>query len=136
MTLLDTGPLVALLDRREQYHDWTVEKLRATDGVLWTCGAVISEACFLLGSHPRAVERLHDWLGHGDIRFAGEDASLWGSATELMRRYANVPMSFADACLVALAEQYTDARIFTLDGDFQIYRSAAGERLPLIAPFA
>lgn len=81
------------------------------------------------------MERLHDWLGHGDIRFAGEDAGLWASATELMRRYANVPMSFADACLVAIAEQHTDARIFTLDGDFHIYRAGNGGPLRLIAPF-
>jgi len=55
---------------------------------------------------------------------------------ELMERYANVPMSFADACLVALAESTPDARVFTLDRDFLIYRQHDDKPLTLLAPFA
>ena len=54
----------------------------------------------------------------------------------LMERYANVPMSFADACLVALAESMPGARLFTLDRDFLIYRQHDDEPLALLAPFA
>jgi predicted nucleic acid-binding protein len=55
---------------------------------------------------------------------------------ELMERYANVPMSFADACLVALAESTPAARLFTLDRDFLIYQQREDQPLALLAPFA
>ncbi len=135
MTLLDAGPLVALLDRRERYHDWSVARLLENEGVLWTCGAVMSEACFLVRESQRAVAQLNQWLENGDIRFAGEEESLWARATRMMQQYANVPMSFADACLVALADAESDARIFTLDSDFLIYRGKNGKPLSVIAPF-
>jgi predicted nucleic acid-binding protein len=136
MTLLDTGPLVAALDRRESNHRWATGVFEELREPLWTCGAVLSEASFLLGLHPPAVARLRGLVRDGVIRPATEDAPLWHRAFALMERYANVPMSFADACLVALAESMPGASIFTLDRDFLIYRQQDDQPLPLLAPFA
>ena len=96
----------------------------------------MSETAFLVGSHPPALARLRTLVAAGDLPSAEEDTSLWSRALSLMERYANVPMSFADACLVALAERTPQARIFTLDRDFLIYRRAGDQPLALIAPFA
>lgn len=53
----------------------------------------------------------------------------------LMRKYVDTPMSLADACLVVLAERRPDARVFTLDTDFLVYRASGRWRIPLLAPF-
>ncbi len=136
MTLLDTGPLVAALDRRESHHRWATGVFEELREPTWTCGAVLSETSFLLDQHPAAVSRLRGLVLDSVIRPATEDAPLWNRALALMERYANVPMSFADACLVALAESTPGARLFTLDRDFLIYRQGDDQPLALLAPFA
>jgi uncharacterized protein len=135
VVLLDTGPLVALLDRSDAAHAWTVEQLRRLRGTLWTCGAVMAEAMFVLRSQPVAIERLHEQVSKAAIRPVGEDASLWARGLLLMGRYASVPMSFADASLVALAELHAEPLVFTLDRDFLIYRMHDRDAIPLLAPF-
>ena len=136
MIFLDTGPLVAALDRRESHHRWAIGLFAELREPMWTCGAVLSETSFLLDQHPPALARLRGLVFDGVIRPASEDAPLWNRALALMERYANVPMSFADACLVALAESTPGARLLTLDRDFLIYRLHDDKPMALLAPFA
>jgi predicted nucleic acid-binding protein len=135
VVLLDTGPLVALLDRSDGAHRWVIDQLDRLRAPLRTCGAVIAEAMFLLRAHPLAAERLHQQVNAGFIEPAGESSSHWVRALVLMRQYSNVPMSFADAYLVALAELHEMPRVFTLDRDFLIYRMHERREIPLLAPF-
>jgi uncharacterized protein len=135
MTLLDTGPLVALLDRSDAHHEWSADQMRKVHRPLLACEAVVSETCFLLARLPRARQQLRLWIQNGFVNHLPLNGMLAGGALALMERYANVPMSFADACLVALAEERPGAVIFTLDRDFLIYRRADGEVLELLAPF-
>jgi predicted nucleic acid-binding protein len=127
---------VAALDRRESNHRWATGIFKELREPLWTCGAVLSETSFLLGQHPPAIARLRGLVRDGVVRPLAEDAPLWNRALALMERYANVPMSFADACLVALAESTPGARLFTLDRDSLIYRQHDDKPLTLLAPFA
>ena len=136
MMLLDTGPLVALLDRRDADHTWSDDQLGRLHGALWTCGAVLAETMFLLRLCPGAVEHLRSLISKQLIRPASEDTSIWSRALTLMERYKNVPMSFADACLVALSEASVQSRVFSLDRDFLIYRKNERDTIPLLAPFA
>src|ERR1041385_1168008 len=111
-TLIDSGPLVAFYDRKDQWHHWTHEQMDALTPPLLTTEPVLTEACFLLQrgtGHPavilRAVQR-----GILQIVF---DAETEAAALEtLMERYANVPMSLADASLVRLSELHREARVF------------------------
>ena len=136
MTLIDTGPLVALLDEDEEYQDWATGRIRSLTPPLLICEAVLTEACFLLKNLPRARLQMRLWIQSGFVRrVALEEAALL-RAFALMERYASVPMSFADACLVALAESTPGARLFTLDRDFLIYRQHEDQTLALLAPFA
>jgi predicted nucleic acid-binding protein len=135
MTLLDAGPLVALLDRREQRHSWATAMMREVRRPLMACEAVLSETCFLLAEVPRARLQLRLWMQSGFLEHQPLHATSVTRALVLMERHANVPMSFADACLVAMADEQPEARIFTLDRDFQIYRQAGHRPLALIAPF-
>jgi predicted nucleic acid-binding protein len=136
VVLLDAGPLVALMDHRELHHAWAKAAFGRLRLPLPTCQAVITETCFLLSDQPMplAAFRRHAQAGHfvDTLDFV----RLVPRVMELMERYANVPMSFADACLVALAESTPDARVFTLDRDFLIYRQHDDKPLTLLAPFA
>jgi predicted nucleic acid-binding protein len=136
MTLLDTGPLVALLDRSDAQHEWSTSRMREVSRPLIVCEAVVSEVCFLLADLPRARQQLRLWMQSEFITHVPLSSTLVGRAMLLMERYANVPMSFADACIIALAEQAQQTRIFTLDRDFLIYRRMDNQPLALLAPFA
>ncbi len=134
-TLIDTGPLVAFLNSRDQYHTWVSKQLDRIPPPLLTCEAVISEACFVLSrtmQHgPLAVLELIDrGLLQMPFRLDDEIALI----RELMSRYANVPMSLADACLVRMAEQYPESVLLTCDSDFKIYRKNQRQIIPILMP--
>ncbi|MBI5761318.1 MAG: PIN domain-containing protein [Planctomycetales bacterium] len=120
--LLDTGCIVALLDRSERHHEQCVEVLSALEAPLITCEAVIAECCHLLRQLPGAgaavLENVERSVFLIPYRLTGNAAGV----VKLMKRYANVPMDFADACLVDMAGDYQTGRILTLDRDFRIYR--------------
>lgn len=120
--LLDAGPIVALLDRSEGDHDRCRELVDSLDATLVTCEAVIAEACYLLRDVPGAPSAVLENVDRGiflvPYRLTGRAAAL----SKLLKKYADVPMDFADACLVDMAAELAVARVFTLDGDFQFYR--------------
>jgi predicted nucleic acid-binding protein len=133
--LLDTGPLVAYFIRSEANHAWAVETFKQLRRPALTCEAVIAEACFLLGRRNIPPARVVTFLRRGDLEIGlglGDEA---GPVLGLIERYANVPMSLADACLVRLAEM-TGLPVCTLDSDFMIYRAHGRTALDLISPMA
>ena len=131
--LLDTGPLVAYLYRKDGHHDWSAEQFATLDLPFITCEPVLTEACFLVVRNGQQPTRVLDLLRPGAIRIAFELQEELGAVRALMERYANVPMSLADACLVRLAEM-THLPICTLDRDFEIYRAHGRRGLDLIMP--
>jgi predicted nucleic acid-binding protein len=135
LTLLDTGPLVALLKRDEQHHPWALETFATLDGRLLTCEAVLTEAFFLLKRWPDVVASVLERVERGSLEVEplADDAA---SVRTLMQKYASVPMSFADACLVRLSERHGQARLMTLDSDFAVYRKKGRHLVPLIAPWS
>jgi predicted nucleic acid-binding protein len=132
---MDAGPLVALMDRRERDHDWVREAFARLQLPIQTCQAVLTEASFLLASQRGPLARLHRHIEAGHFVDVLDFNSRAARVVALMERYANIPMSFADACLAAMAEAAPGARIFTLDRDFQTYRKEDGQPLALIVPF-
>jgi predicted nucleic acid-binding protein len=132
--ILDTGPLVALLDARDRHHRWTVSQWEAVEPPLLTCEGVVSEACFLLdqtGSGPAAV---FEMLRRGAIALAFQLSDNVPEVQRLLVKYADAPMSVADASLVRMSEQFGRSPIMTLDGDFQLYRKHGRSVIPLIVP--
>jgi predicted nucleic acid-binding protein len=131
---IDTGPLVALLNSRDAHHRWATETLDKIAPPLYTCEAVVSEACFLvrhLKGGPDAVLAL---ISRSLILPAFRlDAEL-EAVRKLMAKYATVPMSLADACLVRLAELDRDLTIITLDENFRIYRRHGRQHVPTLMP--
>jgi uncharacterized protein len=131
--LLDTGPLVAYLHPRDTYHDWAVDTFNDFDPPVITCEPVLTEACFLVARTKLPATRVLEYVARGGAR-AGLQLEIELTAVRaLMERYANVPMSLADACLVRLAEM-TGLPICTLDADFSVYRAHGRRALTLISP--
>jgi predicted nucleic acid-binding protein len=131
---VDTGPLVALLKADDRHHGWAVSSMKQlpADGLV-TCEAVVSEASFLLGRWPRAVDALFGKLGDRTLSL---EALTDDSAAihALMKRYRNVPASYADACLIRLSERHPEATVFTIDSDFSVYRRNDRQVIPLLSP--
>ena len=132
--LLDTGPLVAFLNRRDRYHTWAAEQLAAVDAPLLTCESVLSEACFLLRKLERGVDAVFRLLERGLISVGFRLADEAPAVRRLMARYSAVPMSLADACLVRLAEIRSESAVLTLDADFRIYRKSGRQAIPTLMP--
>jgi uncharacterized protein len=132
--ILDTGPLVANIDRKDKDHQWIESIWRRIQPPLYTCEAVISEACFLLQSYPRGVEAVMDFARRGIVRIEFQLQDHVESIAILLKKYANVPMSLADACLVRMAEAIPGSSVLTLDSDFRIYRKSNRTVIPTIMP--
>jgi uncharacterized protein len=131
--LLDTGPLVAYLYRRDGDHDWAAAQFDAAETAFISCEPVLTEACFLLARNQLSPTRVLALVERGVVRIGLAIDDELRFIRALMERYANVPMSLADACLVRLAE-LTGLPICTLDGDFTIYRAHQRRALTLISP--
>jgi predicted nucleic acid-binding protein len=132
--LLDTGPLGALLDRRDRYHDWAITQFGAVAPPLLTCEAVLSEACFLVRDLTEGPGSVMALLNRGVVQVPFRLDQEGEGVARLLRRYANVPMSLADACLVRMAEQYGSSVLLTLDADFRIYRKHGRRVVPTVMP--
>jgi len=136
VTLVDTGPLIALFDRRDVHHDWTVATLGSVIGPLATCEAVLTETCFLLKRQFGGAEEIFELLGRGLLQIRFDLANEHERVGQLLKRYADLPTSLADACLVRMAEVIPSARLMTLDRDFLVYRKLGRQLIPLLTPFA
>ncbi|MGC9965578.1 MAG: PIN domain-containing protein [Syntrophobacteraceae bacterium] len=132
--ILDTGPLVAFLNGRDKHHDWAEAQWAQIQPPLLTCEAVISEACFLLREYDKGAGSVFELLQRKVlwISFCLADQIIPVSA--LLKKYGNLPISVADACLVRLAELHDSSSIMTLDAHFQIYRKNKRRIIPLLAP--
>jgi predicted nucleic acid-binding protein len=130
--LVDTGFLVALLSRRDRHHRWaTVQAPRHVPP--WkTCEAVFSEAFHLLG--PAGEPALAQLLRRGAVVPAFGLGDEMESVLKLLHKYANVPMSLADACLVRMTEMLPSPVLLTTDDDFRIYRRHSRQAVPCVMP--
>ena len=130
--LVDAGFLVALLSRRDANHRWAAAQAPRLPPPWRTCEAVLSEASHLLGG--QGTRSLASLLRRGavvcDYRFGSDmDAVL-----RLLEKYDDVPMSFADACLVRMTETLNDPVLLTTDADFRIYRRHGRQIIPCVLP--
>ncbi len=132
MTLIaDTGPLVALFDRGDAYHDWAKRGLGRVSERLVTSESVVSEVLFLLAGLRRSRAAFLGFWGEGGLRVAVEANRDPESLVALLSKYADIPMSLADASVVRLSELNPDAKVWTLDTDFKIYRRFGRRVIPL-----
>ena len=132
--VVDTGPLVALLNRRDRHHAWVRQVLDTVEPPIFTCEAVVSEACFLLGRLAGGEDALLALLANRVVTIDFQLHTEIETVRGLMRKFATVPMSLADACLVRMSELDVQTTIVTLDGDFRVYRRNRRHVIPTIMP--
>ena len=134
VTLVDTGPLVAFLSADDGNHKWAVETFATTRSPVKTCEAVISEACFLVGRNRHAASTVLEFLAAAEVEIVSL-SSEHGVLAKLMKKYASVPMSYADACLLRMSELYSDCVVLTTDSDFHIYRRSGRRVVKALSPY-
>lgn len=129
-TIVDTGPLVALLNRRDTHHRWVTEVLSGVELPLWTCEPVLTEAAHLT-DRPVVIMAM---VADGVLKLGLEIEDEAEALKRLLKRY-DKRMALADACVVRMSELARDCRVFTLDRtDFSVYRRNGRDVIPLIAP--
>lgn len=131
--LLDTGPLVALLAADDAWHEACVKQLESILPPMITTWPVLTEAAWLLRSHPQAIQQMMFWVVDGtiDVHPIGDEAAP--AIAAFLRKYERIGAQLADATLVYVAESEGLHAVFTLDRrDFNIYRYARNRRLRIV----
>jgi predicted nucleic acid-binding protein len=132
--IVDTGPLVAFLDRAEQHHRWVAERVEELNTPLLVCEPVLAESMHLLARFARAQKALFRLLDNGALKIAFHIEEHVPALCKLHQKYRDRPMSLADACIVRMAEIYDRHTVLTLDSDFSVYRKHGTIPLALIHP--
>ncbi len=120
--LIDSGPLIALFDASDAYHDEAKEFIRANKYPLITTIASITETLHLLDFNREAQIDFLEWVSRGAIEIHNIEIEAFHRIKKLTEKYHDLPMDFADSCLVYLAEKLHIDTIATIDRDFTIYR--------------
>ena len=122
------------MSKSDKFHQWAKVELSKINPPLLTCEAVVVESCFLLKSTYGVVDLIFSLLRTKQITIPFSLTNEMAEVEVLMKRYENVPMSLADACLVRMSELIPGSVILTLDSDFRIYRKNRNEAIDLIIP--
>jgi predicted nucleic acid-binding protein len=130
--LADTGFLVALVSVRDAHHRWTQTVADRYPPPWHSCDAVLSEVFFLVGA--RGIASVAELIRRSAIRSSFRFAEDAGAVLDLMQKYKDVPMAFADACLVRMSERQPDSLVLTTDNDFRIYRRQNRRTVPCLLP--
>jgi uncharacterized protein len=120
--LVDSGPLIALFDSSDKYHQRTVEFIKSNQFFLITTIASITETLHLLDFNRNAQLDFIEWVYRGGVEIVNIINQDFLRIKELTEKYRDLPMDFADSCLVFLAEKMGISTIATIDRDFSIYR--------------
>ena len=130
--IADSSFLVALLADRDRDHVWAVTQAALHRRPWKTCEAAVSEAFYMLGAP--GTEALISLIQRGSVDCSFDFAAHSDAVTRFMTKYRDVPISFADACLVRMTEILSDPILLTTDSDFRIYRRNGRQVVPCVIP--
>ena len=132
-TLIDTGGILALLDRRDRWHKACVEAFKQIRLPAITSEAVLTELFHLVGESKREVQAAWKFVRSGAITISPIFDQDFDALDELMAKYHDRPMDFADATLVHIAKQHGLTQILTVDhDDFETYRIEGRRRFRIM----
>lgn len=130
--IADSSALVAFISREDQHHAWMAAQAAYLPAPWLTCEAVLTETFYLVGD--KGERQLKALLHRGAIVLSFDLGKELEPTLGLMDKYADVPMSLADACLVRMTEALADPVILTTDADFKIYRRHSRLVVPCLMP--
>ena len=133
MILLDTGPIVALFDRSDKFHNVCHDVLKTIKSPVVTTIPVLTEAFYLLSFSSKIQDDLWEFIIQSNMQIYNLEKSRLKACRESMKKYHDLPMDFADASLVAVAEAENIHTVFTLDHkDFSVYRTKLKKSFKLL----
>ncbi len=130
--LIDSGPLIALFDASDKYHNKAVNFIKSNKYPLVTTIASITETLHLLNFNRNAQIDFIEWIHQGAVEIQNIENDDFGRIKDLTEKYRDLPMDFADSCLVYLAEKLSLNTIATIDRDFSIYRIKGRRKFKVI----
>ena len=130
--LVDASFVVAFLNQRDRNHEWAAAQARGSPLPWTTCEPTLSETFYVLG--PDGAPRLIDLLRRRALITTFPLGENLNDVLRLLRKYADVPMSLADACLVRMTEIMSDPVLLTTDADFRVYRRFGRQTVPCVLP--
>jgi predicted nucleic acid-binding protein len=133
ITICDTGPLVAYLNRNDPHHAWSVATMKETSPPMLTSEPVLTETLYFLREDGASVDPLFELLERGALRLDFDMSAHWPRIRTLMARYQQ--MDLADASIVVMSERNARSRVLTVDRtDFSVYRRHDRRVIDFVAP--
>ena len=130
--LLDSGPLIALFDASDKYHSNSINFVKTNKFPLVTTIASVTETLHMLDFNRNAQIDFIEWVHRGAVEIQNIENNDFGRLKELTEKYRDLPMDFADSCLVYLAEKLNLNTIATIDRDFSIYRIQGRKKFKIV----
>lgn len=128
-TIIDAGPVIALFDRDDQYHQTVMDFMREFEGRLISTWPVLTKVSYMLDFNKQVQLDFLSWVSEGGLEVIGLEQWQLLKIREIMDKYSDLPADFADAFLLVAAESRKIESIISLDSDFKVYRLPTGERL-------
>jgi predicted nucleic acid-binding protein len=129
--ILDAGPLIAALNRRDQHHAWAVATLGSLPGPFYSCSEALAEAAALTRQAPAIVQMVLE----GSILVEFSLAAEANAVLKLLQKYRDRRMDLADACIVRMSELIPRSCVITVDrGDFSVFRKSDRTEIEFVAP--
>ncbi len=128
-TLIDAGPLIALFNKNDKYHEKIKEFIKNYKGLLTTSWPVITEVCHMLDFNINAQIDFLKWIKLGGLKVEDIETEEIDKIIELSKKYSDIPMDLADATLIIISERSGIKEIITIDSDYYIYRTTEREML-------
>jgi uncharacterized protein len=132
--LADASAVVALWSPGDRYHEWAKGCFGKFSAPIFTCEAAMTEAAWLLRHFPARRSALMAAWRREVLVIEFQAQAHRDALINLMQRYQDIPMSFADSCLVRMSELNLNCLVWTLDKDFKIYRRLGRRAIPLLMP--
>ncbi len=136
VVLADTGPLVALFNPRDRFHAWARARFDEFTEPLLSCEAVLAETLFLASKVPGAGARILALWDRDLLRITFSAQQEKTAVQRLLTKYADLPVSLADACIIRMSEIHSDSLVWTVDRHFSIYRRHGRQVIPVLPPDA
>lgn len=128
-TLIDAGPIIALFDNSDQYHERVFDFMRTFEGKLISTWPVLTEVSYMLDFNKETQIDFLDWVIQGGIDIHNLEQWQLGSIRDMMNTYSDLPAVLADITLLEVAESNGLSSIITLDRDFSVYKLKNGHFL-------
>ncbi len=122
-SIIDAGPLIALFNKNDNYHQQAVKFIKKYRGDLFTTWPVVTEVMHMLNANFKCQLNFLKYIDRGGIEIVNLSLPFISRLIDLFTQYSDVPINLADATLIVLSERKQINKIITIDSDFHIYRN-------------